>query len=222
MGWHRQLSLETLVRHRAAITALVDGAFAAALAAFMAIYIAAVALSIPGAGVPDHHRRPAVRHRSSAAAAAVVGGTIGATVIFPDRPQRARRLAGAAGRPARWRRLAARLPRGRLQLPPVPAPGAAVPVLPRQPGRRRWSACGFDLRRRDRASASFRRRLPSRSFGAGLDSVDRRRRQPSTRPASRSGRRRLPARLRSRRAAHARSSSPPWWRSASVARCRSW
>jgi uncharacterized membrane protein YdjX (TVP38/TMEM64 family) len=49
MGWHHQLSLETLVRHRAAIQAFVAAHEASALALFVALYIAAVALSVPGA-----------------------------------------------------------------------------------------------------------------------------------------------------------------------------
>jgi uncharacterized membrane protein YdjX (TVP38/TMEM64 family) len=49
MGWHRQLSLETLVRHRAALDGFVNMHYVAALAVFIAVYVAAVALSIPGA-----------------------------------------------------------------------------------------------------------------------------------------------------------------------------
>ena len=49
MGWHRQLSVETLVRHRAALADFVDAHYATALAVFMAVYVAAVSLSIPGA-----------------------------------------------------------------------------------------------------------------------------------------------------------------------------
>jgi uncharacterized membrane protein YdjX (TVP38/TMEM64 family) len=48
-GWHRQLSLETLVRHRAAIEALVSAHWAVAILTFMAVYAAAVSLSFPGA-----------------------------------------------------------------------------------------------------------------------------------------------------------------------------
>jgi uncharacterized membrane protein YdjX (TVP38/TMEM64 family) len=51
MGWHRFLSLETLVRHRAAIESFVAARFGLAVATFVAIYIAAVALSIPGASI---------------------------------------------------------------------------------------------------------------------------------------------------------------------------
>lgn len=49
MGWHRYLSLETVVRNRAELVSLVDAHYAAALAAFIAIYVATVALSVPGA-----------------------------------------------------------------------------------------------------------------------------------------------------------------------------
>jgi uncharacterized membrane protein YdjX (TVP38/TMEM64 family) len=49
MGWHRQLSLETLVRHRAMIDGFVAVHFPAALAIFIAIYVATVSLSIPAA-----------------------------------------------------------------------------------------------------------------------------------------------------------------------------
>jgi uncharacterized membrane protein YdjX (TVP38/TMEM64 family) len=51
MGWHRFLSLETLVRHRAAIDGFVAARCSLAIAAFVAIYVAAVALSIPGASI---------------------------------------------------------------------------------------------------------------------------------------------------------------------------
>jgi uncharacterized membrane protein YdjX (TVP38/TMEM64 family) len=47
-GAHRHVSLETLVRHRMAIEAFIDVHMIAAVAAFMALYIVAVALSIPG------------------------------------------------------------------------------------------------------------------------------------------------------------------------------
>src|SRR5262245_21415976 len=80
-GAHRQLSLETLVRHRMAIDAFMDHHMVAALCAFVAIYITVVALSIPGAlfltitsGI--------LFGTLIGGAASVVGATIGATVIF--------------------------------------------------------------------------------------------------------------------------------------------
>jgi uncharacterized membrane protein YdjX (TVP38/TMEM64 family) len=51
MGWHRALTLETLVRHRAALQSFIDAHSLLAPASFIAIYIAVVALSIPGATV---------------------------------------------------------------------------------------------------------------------------------------------------------------------------
>src|ERR1043165_9547416 len=80
-GAHRQVSLETLVRHRMAIDAFIDAHAVAAIAAFMAIYIVAVALSLPGAifltiagGV--------LFGTLIGGIATVVSATIGATIIF--------------------------------------------------------------------------------------------------------------------------------------------
>src|SRR5436305_862069 len=80
-GVHRQLSLETLVRHRMAIDAFMSHHMVAALGSFIAIYIVVVALSIPGAlfltisgGI--------LFGTLIGGAASVIGATIGATVIF--------------------------------------------------------------------------------------------------------------------------------------------
>src|SRR5205823_4133985 len=51
MGWHRHLSLDTLVRHHSVLAAFVAAHYALAIAAFIATYIAVVALSVPGATV---------------------------------------------------------------------------------------------------------------------------------------------------------------------------
>lgn len=81
MGWHHYLSPATLVRHRAAIDGFVTAHHPLAVAAFIGIYIAVVALSLPGAlfltivggilfgGVVG-------------GLAAIVGATTGATIIF--------------------------------------------------------------------------------------------------------------------------------------------
>src|ERR1041385_7207321 len=50
-GCHRYLSLETLVHHRSALDSFIGAHFWLALAAFVAVYVAVVALSIPGGGV---------------------------------------------------------------------------------------------------------------------------------------------------------------------------
>src|SRR5262249_8837557 len=47
MGWQRQLSFETLARHHDALRGFITTHEVSALAAYMALYIAAVALSIP-------------------------------------------------------------------------------------------------------------------------------------------------------------------------------
>ncbi len=80
-GAHRHVSLETLVRHRMAIEAFIAAHGIAAVAAYMAIYITAVALSIPGALI--------LTIAGGILFGIVVGGiatvisaTIGATIIF--------------------------------------------------------------------------------------------------------------------------------------------
>src|SRR5260370_17823932 len=47
MGWHRQLSFETLVRHRAGIDAFVPEHYPPAVAAFVARSVSLAALSVP-------------------------------------------------------------------------------------------------------------------------------------------------------------------------------
>src|SRR2546429_6331731 len=47
MGWHRQLSFETLARHHDALRDFITTHELSALAAYVALYIAAVAPSIP-------------------------------------------------------------------------------------------------------------------------------------------------------------------------------
>ena len=81
LGWHRQLSLDSLVRHRAMIEDFVALHRAAALAAFMAIYVAAVALSLPGAAILTMSGG-LIFGAVAGSAAAVVAATIGATVLF--------------------------------------------------------------------------------------------------------------------------------------------
>ena len=51
LGLHRDISFETLVRHRAAIDQFIDEHGVAAVAGFIAIYIAVVALSLPGGAI---------------------------------------------------------------------------------------------------------------------------------------------------------------------------
>jgi uncharacterized membrane protein YdjX (TVP38/TMEM64 family) len=80
-GAHRHLSLETLVRHRDALSDFVDAHYAAALAAFIAVYITSVSLSIPGAvflTIAGGFLFGVI----AGGVAVVVAGTTGASVIF--------------------------------------------------------------------------------------------------------------------------------------------
>jgi uncharacterized membrane protein YdjX (TVP38/TMEM64 family) len=81
MGWHRELSLEVLIRHRAALDAFIDRHLLAALAAFLALYVAVVALSIPGA-VFLTVSAGILFGWLVGGLVALAGATIGATIIF--------------------------------------------------------------------------------------------------------------------------------------------
>ena len=81
LGWHHELTLESLVRHRAAIDGFVAANRAAALAGFVGLYIAAVALSLPGAVILTI-AGGLVFGTAAGAAAAIVAATVGATVLF--------------------------------------------------------------------------------------------------------------------------------------------
>jgi uncharacterized membrane protein YdjX (TVP38/TMEM64 family) len=81
MGWHRQLTLETLLRHRDAIEAVVTTHRAGAILAFIAIYAAAVALSFPGA-VLLTVGGGMIFGTLVGGVAAIAAATLGATAIF--------------------------------------------------------------------------------------------------------------------------------------------
>jgi len=81
MGWHRQLSLETLIRHRSAIDDFVSAHKAIAILAFMAVYAAAVALSFPGAAFLTAGGGM-IFGTLAGGLAAVAAATLGATAIF--------------------------------------------------------------------------------------------------------------------------------------------
>lgn len=80
-GAHRHVSLETLVRHRMAIDAFLADHAIVAIGAFVAIYVAVVALSIPGALFLSISGG-LLFGTLLGGLANVVGATIGATVIF--------------------------------------------------------------------------------------------------------------------------------------------
>lgn len=81
MGWHRQVSIEMLVRHRAAIEELVAAHRVVAILAFVAIYTTAVALSFPGAAVLTV-AGGAIFGALTGGLAAMTAATLGATVIY--------------------------------------------------------------------------------------------------------------------------------------------
>src|SRR5262249_30276493 len=81
MGWHRQLSLETLVRHRSAVEDLVNAHRALAVLAFVAVYALAVALSFPGAALLTV-AGGMIFGTLIGGLAAIAAATLGATAIF--------------------------------------------------------------------------------------------------------------------------------------------
>jgi uncharacterized membrane protein YdjX (TVP38/TMEM64 family) len=81
MGWQRQLSFETLARHYEALRAFIAAHEASAVAAYVALYIVAVALSIP-VGVYLTVTGGILFGAVLGGAAAVVAATIGAICIF--------------------------------------------------------------------------------------------------------------------------------------------
>jgi uncharacterized membrane protein YdjX (TVP38/TMEM64 family) len=81
MGWHRQLSFETLVRHYDALRAFIATHEVSAVAAYVALYIAAVALSIP-VGFYLTVTGGILFGAVLGGAAATVSATIGAICIF--------------------------------------------------------------------------------------------------------------------------------------------
>jgi uncharacterized membrane protein YdjX (TVP38/TMEM64 family) len=81
MGWHRQVSLETLVRHRASIEELVAAHRAVAIFAYITVYAGAVALSFPGATLLTV-AGGVIFGALTGGLAAVTAATLGATVIY--------------------------------------------------------------------------------------------------------------------------------------------
>src|SRR6266481_2357352 len=81
MGWQRQLSFETLARHYEALRTFIAAHEVSAIAAYVALYIVAVALSIP-VGVYLTVTGGILFGAILGGAAAVVGATIGAICIF--------------------------------------------------------------------------------------------------------------------------------------------
>lgn len=81
MGWHRQLSFETLARHHETLKEFIAMHEVAAVAAYVALYIGAVALSIP-VGFYLTVTGGILFGAVVGGAAAVVSATVGAICIF--------------------------------------------------------------------------------------------------------------------------------------------
>ncbi len=81
LGWHRHISLEAVIRHRSAIEALIAAHTPAAIAAYVAAYIAVVSLSLPGGAVMSTIGGFLFGWLVGGFAA-LAGATAGATIIF--------------------------------------------------------------------------------------------------------------------------------------------
>jgi uncharacterized membrane protein YdjX (TVP38/TMEM64 family) len=81
LGWHRHVSIETLVRHYNSIHAFVLANPAASLAAYVATYVVVVMLSLPGA-LAMTLTGGILFGGALGGVAAIVGATAGATLVF--------------------------------------------------------------------------------------------------------------------------------------------
>jgi uncharacterized membrane protein YdjX (TVP38/TMEM64 family) len=81
LGWHKYLSFKTVGLNYEALKAFIAENFVAAIAAFMAIYIAAVALSAPGALILTLAGGLLFGWKVGAPAT-IVAAAIGATILF--------------------------------------------------------------------------------------------------------------------------------------------
>jgi uncharacterized membrane protein YdjX (TVP38/TMEM64 family) len=81
MGWHRQLTFENLALRRGELDAFVRSNLVLALAVYMLLYVAVVALSLPGAGVLTI-TGGLLFGVWLGAPATIIAATVGATLIF--------------------------------------------------------------------------------------------------------------------------------------------
>ncbi|PTW62490.1 putative membrane protein YdjX (TVP38/TMEM64 family) [Breoghania corrubedonensis] len=81
LGWHKYLSLSELIRNHAALAAMVEQHRIAALGLFCAVYVAAVALSFPGASLLTMVGG-LLFGALAAGAITAFAATIGAVIIF--------------------------------------------------------------------------------------------------------------------------------------------
>lgn len=81
MGWHRYLSLEALAENRETLRAYIDANMLLSLAAFVALYAAVVAMSLPGGAVLTL-AGGFLFGWLVGGVASIIGATIGASVVF--------------------------------------------------------------------------------------------------------------------------------------------
>ena len=81
IGWNRKISFETMVRHNEAIHAFVLAHTVASVAIYLAVYVAAIALSLPG-GLVMTLFGGFLFGGLIGGAATVIGATIGAVILF--------------------------------------------------------------------------------------------------------------------------------------------
>lgn len=81
MGWHQHLSFKTIGLNYEALKAFIAENLVVAVLAYVALYIAVVALSLPG-GLVMTLSGGLLFGWSTAAIATVIGATIGATIVF--------------------------------------------------------------------------------------------------------------------------------------------
>jgi uncharacterized membrane protein YdjX (TVP38/TMEM64 family) len=80
-GLHREISFETLIRNRAAIDQFIDNHAVAAIAAYVALYIVVVSLSLPGGAILTV-MAGFLFGPVAGTGVACLGAIVGATVIF--------------------------------------------------------------------------------------------------------------------------------------------
>ena len=81
MGWHRYLTIETLAENRETLRAFIGTNMLLSLAIFVAVYAAAIALSLPGGAVLTI-TGGFLFGWLLGGAASIVGATIGASIVF--------------------------------------------------------------------------------------------------------------------------------------------
>jgi len=132
-GGRRYLTFAALAEHREFLEGLVAASGALAALGYILIYAALTAMSVPGAMLMTL-AGGLLFGPWLGALYALTAATLGATAVFLAARYGLYGLAARIG--ARAERLEGRLPRGRVQLPFLPAAGAALPFWRSKQGNR--------------------------------------------------------------------------------------